>query len=390
MPEPEQLTTYHAPPERAPHETIRRQYIEFQDTGCSGLVDAIPVLVLVLNQYRQTVFANKRLREYTGKLEQDDFLGQRPGELFDCEHSAESSGGCGTSKFCRYCGAVNSILASQKGCEVTKTCTLTRRDSHGLQNLDLSVTSVPYLMGKETYTIFTISDISAEKRRSILERTFFHDVLNTSGGVQGLLGHVVEQAPENIRETLEIILGGVHKMVNEIQMQKDLVIAEQGELMVRPERVEADQVLCCLAEEYNAGYEQLDRQVKIETDLCAASLETDPVVLGRVLGNMIKNAVEASSKGDTVTLGCREDDHGNVVFSVHNGGCIPESVQYRIFSRSFSTKGDGRGLGTYSIRLLTESYLEGAVGFHSSEEEGTTFHVTLPPKMHQNDDTPQD
>jgi sensor histidine kinase regulating citrate/malate metabolism len=56
---------------------------------------------------------------------------------------------------------------------------------------------------------------------------------------------------------------------------------------------------------------------------------------------------------------------------------MPPEIQLQVFQRSCSTKGDGRGTGTYSIRLLS-SYLLGAASFSSTPEEGTTFHVTLP------------
>jgi signal transduction histidine kinase len=58
---------------------------------------------------------------------------------------------------------------------------------------------------------------------------------------------------------------------------------------------------------------------------------------------------------------------------------MPRDVQLQVFQRFFSTKGAGRGLGTYSIRLLTERYLKGNVSFTSSPEEGTTFRVCYPP-----------
>ncbi|MBK7132833.1 MAG: hypothetical protein IPH69_08460 [Bacteroidales bacterium] len=56
---------------------------------------------------------------------------------------------------------------------------------------------------------------------------------------------------------------------------------------------------------------------------------------------------------------------------------LSEEVQMRIFQRSFSTKGKGRGLGTYSIRLMTENYLHGKVSFVSNEADGTVFSVIL-------------
>jgi sensor histidine kinase regulating citrate/malate metabolism len=51
----------------------------------------------------------------------------------------------------------------------------------------------------------------------------------------------------------------------------------------------------------------------------------------------------------------------------------------QLFQRSFSTKAaTGRGVGTYSMRLLGEQYLGGRVEFTSREPDGTTFTLILP------------
>ena len=92
---------------------------------------------------------------------------------------------------------------------------------------------------------------------------------------------------------------------------------------------------------------------------------------------MVKNALEASGNGQTVTLACGVDGN-SVWFEVHNPAFMPRNVQLQIFQRSFSTKGDGRGLGTYSIKLLTEQYLGGRVWFETDEVRGTVFKVSLP------------
>jgi signal transduction histidine kinase len=58
---------------------------------------------------------------------------------------------------------------------------------------------------------------------------------------------------------------------------------------------------------------------------------------------------------------------------------MPEEIQLQVFQRSFSTKASsGRGIGTYSMKLLGEHYLGGKVAFTSREPEGTEFTVTLP------------
>ena len=92
---------------------------------------------------------------------------------------------------------------------------------------------------------------------------------------------------------------------------------------------------------------------------------------------MIKNAIEASDKESQITISA-SGDKKNVLLVVHNEGYMPEEIQAKIFKRSFSTKGKGRGLGTYSMKLFTEKYLNGMISFKSLEKLGTSFLVSLP------------
>jgi len=49
-----------------------------------------------------------------------------------------------------------------------------------------------------------------------------------------------------------------------------------------------------------------------------------------------------------------------------------------LFRRAFTTKGQGRGLGTYGAKLIAERHLGATLGFDSDPSTGTTFTVTLP------------
>jgi sensor histidine kinase regulating citrate/malate metabolism len=91
---------------------------------------------------------------------------------------------------------------------------------------------------------------------------------------------------------------------------------------------------------------------------------------------MIKNALEASLPGSTIKLKAQKVED-NIILSVHNPGFIEHDTQLQLFNRSFTTKGVGRGLGTYSMKLFGEKYLNGKVWFESSKEKGTTFFIRL-------------
>jgi len=80
-------------------------------------------------------------------------------------------------------------------------------------------------------------------------------------------------------------------------------------------------------------------------------------------------------------IGCRLDDDQHICFWVQNNQFISFNARHQIFNRSFSTKGEGRGIGTYSMKLLAEKYLKGNVRFTTSSEKGTTFSLTVPLKL---------
>lgn len=103
----------------------------------------------------------------------------------------------------------------------------------------------------------------------------------------------------------------------------------------------------------------------------------DDRLLLRVLVNMLKNAFEASEPGSEIRL-WHERNGGHHLFNVWNPGKIDDDVAPRIFQRYFTTKNNhGRGLGTYSMKLIGERYMGGEVSFVSNDE-GTTFTFRLP------------
>lgn len=167
------------------------------------------------------------------------------------------------------------------------------------------------------------------------------------------------------------------RLVDEVKSHRQLAAAERGEVEINTTKTGTLQLLQDVVCSY-ANHEVAEqRAIEIASESPDVSLVTDEVLARRVLGNMTKNALEASAPGEVVTLGCIED-YDHVVFSVHNPCYMPRKIQLQMFQRSFSTKGSGRGIGTYSIKLFGEKYLGGKVSFTSSEEGGTTFYLRLP------------
>ncbi len=371
-----EMTPY-APAERASAEAVRRQTRAVVDTSLlKELLDAVNEEVLVLNRERQIVFCNREFSDALGLADRAAVLGMRPGEALHCVHAAEEHAGCGTSKFCQTCGAVDAILCSQRSGETAvRECRIQQRPHN--EALDLKVKASPMALGGETLTVVAIQDISHEKRRRALEQIFFHDILNTAMSIR-MNAELMDGAPPGEFAGLQAsVVHGVARLVKEIQAQRALMSAEAGELPLTLVPLDALALLGETREAYEPHEIARGRRLVIDPASKSVVFRSDRATVLRVLENLAKNALEAVSADEVVTLGCAPED-GGVMFLVHNPGVIPENVRLRMFQRSFSTKGPGRGLGTYSVKLLTEKFLGGKAAFSTSEGEGTTFRVWIP------------
>jgi hypothetical protein len=340
------------------------------------LLNAFPTPAVILNERRQIVAANQKLCRLLNRRE-DELMGRRPGEAFNCVHWREGDCGCGTSRFCETCGALQAILNSQqRGGEDIQECAITLRTDEGERALDLRVAASSLDLGGK-FTVFSLNDIGDEKRRAVLERMFFHDVLNTAAGVRNMLEILPALSDQYRQETAHLARQLVEYLIEEIEAGKDLAAAERGELAVQVTSLDAREILKSVCELYANHPVSQGRAVVVKETSGPYVVTTDKLLLKRVLGNLVKNALEASEEGQEVSLDFQ--NQGAAIFRVHNEAVMSEAVQPQVFRRSFSTKSPvGRGIGTYSAKLITERYLGGSLSFTSSEEQGTTFAVALP------------
>ena len=368
-------TTEFAPAERATDQEVKRQTAAVRRRlEGETLAESVPALLLILNEQRQIVYANENVCRLLKLTEMGPLCGMRPGEALHCMRAAASELGCGTTAFCRACGAVQAILSALQGIPDKRECRILREDGEAM---DLMVWATPSEYNGDRYVILSVQDVGDEKRRRALEQVFFHDVLNTAFGLRGL-GEVLDGTPrEELKETGATIQELAERLIDEIESQRDLASAERNELKVRPVRLRTGEILEAAMGMVRSLADRRGVWMEVEEGSADGEFEGDRVLLRRVLGNLLKNAVEATRFGGTVRARCAMDER-TVEFAVNNEGTVPESVRLQIFQRSFSTKGEGRGLGTYGARLLTEGYMKGTIAFRSEEGEGTTFLARYP------------
>ena len=370
-------TTHFAPAGRdAPAGFCRKTAILERVPLLSEALDAMPLMAAILNGHRQIVAANRKLLDVL-HASMAEVAEKRPGEAINCIRAKQGPDGCGTALHCMTCGAVNAVMDSmQRNAEAVRECRIMVQTPTDIVPLDLRVTATPFEVEKETFVLLAIEDISHEKRAAVLQRAFFHDVLNTAGCIQGYADCLTSD-PTVDHEVCQRLTALSGQLIEEIQAQRDLFLAETGDLTTRPLPVSSSQLLEELRIQYLKHPVAAGRKIIVDPTW-AGPIVTDRRLVRRVLGNMLKNALEATPPDGTVALSCSENGDA-ATFLVSNPGVMPQDVQLQIFQRSFSTKGEaGRGMGAYSMKLFGERYLGGAVDFVSRSPDGTTFRLSLP------------
>jgi K+-sensing histidine kinase KdpD len=372
------MATLFAPPDRKETAEVQEAFRELNvGVPYASILDILPNISMILNEQRQVVFINSAA---LSNLQQkpENVIGARPGEILGCIHATEMVGGCGTSEACRVCGAVIAILeAIDSNKRNSKECRITTETSAGEASMDLLVTAIPIATAKGKFIIVSLDDISNTKRREVLERVFFHDIMNSLISLQACVTLLNDElgsvATEN--DYFKRMASTTSNLIDEVQQQREMITMEKGELVASFQTID----LVSLIKEVVSHVEicaYAKSMIILSNTYPELTISTDPVLLRRVIGNMLKNALEASQTNEDISIALSRDAD-NAIVEVHNDEVIPYEAQLQVFQRSFSTKGKGRGTGTYSMKILTEEYLKGKITFDSSEKNGTRFRIFL-------------
>jgi len=371
-----EIKTFFAPGFRLSRKEIIEQISSIKKNKIIDIVlSSLDGYVLILNSHRQILAANEEILEALDIKENDKITGKRPGEAFGCIHSKTAPSGCGTSEHCKYCGAVITILAAQnRNKAASGECCLTTKNNGKLEVYEFHVKATPLQVKYNNFLIFTLQDITSSKRKDIFERIFYHDLKNIMSAIYGwsyLLDSKPKKASENIVRLVDEISDHIDEQIIIREGEKDRLKLNIKEIVLKDFVDEKKKI-------FIAHETSRNKNLNIKEKNLNLTIKTDKRLLTRILVNMIKNAFEAIKENMTVTFWVVKQEN-NILFNVHNKGQIPKNIGLRLFKRNFTTKKSlGHGLGTYSMKLLGESYLNGKVYFNTSYEKGTIFTFKLP------------
>jgi CheY-like chemotaxis protein len=212
--------------------------------------------------------------------------------------------------------------------------------------------------------------------REEVDRMSRHDLktpLNAIIGLSRLLRDEVELEPDDADVVARIEQAGL-RLLGMINLSLNMFRMEQGSYPFAPRALPVREVLDQVARDLRAHTAAKKLTVQIDGEQCIAW--TEELLCYSMFGNLLRNAIEASPEGGTVSVTMSRSG-GDIAVRIHNAGAVPEAIRARFFEKySTSGKSGGTGLGTYSARLMARVQL-GDIEMQTGEESGTTLSVRL-------------
>jgi two-component system, sporulation sensor kinase E len=120
---------------------------------------------------------------------------------------------------------------------------------------------------------------------------------------------------------------------------------------------------------------ELNLKTKVSHNLPLTPI--DATQIQQVLVNLVKNAIQAMTRGGTLTVQTGEGSDAVWVSVADTGGGIPEEKLNRIFEPFYTTKKKGTGLGLMIVQRIVRAH-NGHIEVDSQVGRGTTFRIWLP------------
>jgi two-component system, NtrC family, nitrogen regulation sensor histidine kinase NtrY len=207
-------------------------------------------------------------------------------------------------------------------------------------------------------------------------RRIAHEIKNPLTPIQLSAERIAKKFRNGDADTAEVIEQGTKTIVEEVGQLKRMV--DEFARFARMPAIHLRHAQLAEILEQAAGlYRNVKPGVTITVDV-ATDLELlmDPEQIRRAVGNLLKNAVEATESGD-VRVSARRAPHRVVIEVADPGRGVPDSDKDKLFLPYFSTKGRGTGLGLAIVHRIVRDH-DGQIHVHDNHPRGTRFEIELP------------
>ncbi len=194
---------------------------------------------------------------------------------------------------------------------------------------------------------------------------------------------VALEEPDAGRERLERTADVVRRAIErtEALISRLLLLARAEGPLARDESVDLAGAVLSAVSARAADVEELGLRVALDAGDCLVT--GDAMLLDRLVGNLVDNAVDHNERGGWITIATAQDSEIATLECSNGGAAIPEHDVPRLFERfsrlgAARTAGRGRyGLGLSIVRAIVRAH-QGEVSARPLPEGGLAVSVSFP------------
>jgi signal transduction histidine kinase len=205
-----------------------------------------------------------------------------------------------------------------------------------------------------------------------------HDLRNSLLGMAGLTKELSEyDVPEDLVDDAQLGLSGLHNLLG--QLESIYQYSRSSRLNVELEDIDPAKLI-----ETSLKILRMDLKTRVRTIQSSiqpgiAPLRGDLMKLVQVLVNLLRNAVQATTEEQTISIEVSGDSDGGVFIAVEDTGSgIAPELRPNLFRAFASGRPErGMGMGLYMSKLIVEAH-HGRIECLDRVGGGTRFEIRIP------------
>lgn len=236
---------------------------------------------------------------------------------------------------------------------------------------------------REGGAVVLLSEVSLVRRSAELRRRFVQDLSHELRSPLAVLRTTVEALEDDVDPRLaEVLIRQVERLDRLTRELYDLATIESGQLKLENERVALRPLVRGILDDFRP--EALSAGVELRQEVAEGiSAWCDRRGLGRVLSNLVDNAIKYNRRGGWVEIWATSEGGSTTIRVSDSGEGIPPGELRAVLQRFYRvdrarTPGrGGLGLGLAIVKHMVQ-IMGGKLDLRSREGVGTTVTVTLP------------
>ena len=227
---------------------------------------------------------------------------------------------------------------------------------------------------------------ASDRLKTAFMNNISHEIRTPLNGILGFAQIITDPvfSLEEKEMYYKMLTHSSDRLLNTVTNFMDISLLTSGNQRVYRKKIALENLIKEISENFKEVCREKKLNLLIQKSNTKNDLEifTDSIILGKILHQLIDNAVKFTETG-TITVGFEKEENELHFFVKDSGVGISEEYKKRIFhdfdqeENSNNRKFEGTGIGLSIAKGLTE-LLGGKIWLDSEKGKGSTFYFTLP------------